>query len=309
MADSALQNSILTRAADKLVAAHDGDVALLWLYWLRHGDLDEEKAAGTLCRTLLEIRAAKEKLSRLGLPEGAEAPDPARKPVPPPAPAEELPQYTAAEITRLSRENDALQVIYDDAAIVFGHAPNDNELRVLVGIYDHLGLPPEVILELLHYCSDLNAWKYKGDRHLTPRFLEQEAYSWANREILTLEQAEEYIRRQRQRHTELGRLQEQLGLHSLSPTQEKDLRSWLDMGFGEEAISIAADRTMTNTGALKWGYLRKIILSWHEKGLHSPAEIREKDPARSQSRSAAAKEERSQKPLNPEAWENLMKKI
>ena len=73
MGDASAYNSISAQALDKLLAAHDGDVALLYLYWLSHGDLDEEGAAGALCRTRQDICAAKEKLVRLGLPEGAAA--------------------------------------------------------------------------------------------------------------------------------------------------------------------------------------------------------------------------------------------
>jgi DNA replication protein DnaD len=49
------------------------------------------------------------------------------------------------------------------------------------------------------------------------------------------------------------------------------------MGFGEELIEMAYDRTVTNTGGLKWGYMNSILKSWHEKGLFTPADVREKD--------------------------------
>ena len=49
------------------------------------------------------------------------------------------------------------------------------------------------------------------------------------------------------------------------------------MGFDAEAVSIAYDRTVTNTGALKWSYMNKILQSWNEKSLHTAAEIEEKD--------------------------------
>lgn len=176
-------------------------------------------------------------------------------------------------------------------------------------MYHHLGLPAEVILELLHYCAELNRWLNGPDRRLTSRFLEKEAYAWANREILTLDQAEDYIRAQRQRHEAIGQVQEALGLPVLSGTQQKDLADWLEQGFGEEAIAIAADRTVTNTGALKWGYLRKILQNWHDKGLHSPAEIQEKDPSRTSRPAAAQAESRGQKPLDQDAWKKLIGKI
>lgn len=308
MAELKSHNSISDQAADKLIAAHDGDVALLYLYRLRHGGLDEEAAARDLCRTLQDIRAAEEKLRRMGLAEG-DVPAPALNPDRvAPAPEEALPQYSREDMTKLSRGNQALEVIYAEAAQVLGRTLGANDMRVLLGIYDYLALPPEVILVLLHYCEEQARLKYGEGRRPTPRFLEQEAYAWANREILTLEQAEAYIRAQRERRSELGRLQERLGLPALSPTQQKDLSAWLDQGFGEEEIAIAADRTMTNTGALKWSYLRRILQSWHEHGLHNAEAIREKDPPRTQSRAVPAPR-REDKPVDPASLRKILDKI
>ena len=304
MTERTVHKSISDQAADKLIAAHDGDVALLYLYRLRHGGLDEEAAARDLCRTLQDIRGAEEKLRRMGLPEGE---TPAQERVAP-APEEALPQYTKAEIAGRSRDNRALEVIYAEAAQVLGRTLGANDMRVLLGMYDYLSLPTEVILVLLHYCEEQTRLKYGEGRRPTPRFLEQEAYSWANREILTLEQAEEYIRTQRERHSELGRLQERLALPALSPTQQKDLSAWLDQGFGEEEIAEAADRTLTNTGALKWSYLRRILQSWHEHGLHSVQAIREKDPPRTQSRPVPAPR-REDKPVDPASLRKILDKI
>ena len=59
MHTAAGENSIL-QAADRLIAAHDGDVALLYLYIMRRGGCDMEKAAMELCRTMQEISSASE---------------------------------------------------------------------------------------------------------------------------------------------------------------------------------------------------------------------------------------------------------
>lgn len=313
MAEEKRNNFISGPDLDKLIAAHDGDVALLWLYRQRYGALDAEKAAHDLCRTLQEIRAAEEKLRRMELFAAAPAPTAAPVAPPPSVPepdaVQELPQYSSDEISRRSRGNSALDAIYAEAAQVMGRALGGNDLRVLFGIYDHLGLPPEVILELLHFCEELCHWKYGDSRRPTPRFLEKEAYSWANREILTLEQAEEYIRFRRSRHGDLGSLRERLHLQELSPTQEKELNAWLDQGFREDAIVIAADRTVTNTGSLKWNYLRKILLSWQEKGLFTPELIEEKDPARRDRVAASAPGVRTQQPLSSDEWDRILDKI
>ena len=171
MPEKPAENCISSAVLDKLIAAHDGDVSLLWLYRQRYGALDEEQAAQALCRTLQEIRAAEEKLRRMELlPEGGA---PALRQPPEPDAPEELPQYTAGEISRRSAGNSALSAVYAEAAQVMGRALSSNDLRVLFGIYDHLSLPPEVILELLHFCGELCLWKYGESRRPSARFLER----------------------------------------------------------------------------------------------------------------------------------------
>lgn len=287
MAENRTENSIPAADADKLIAAHDGDVALLYIYYSRTGSTDRERAAHDLCRTLNEISSAEEKLGRMGLFPGAVPSIPARAAEEKLPPEEVMPEYTAEDIVRRSKEDEKFSVILAEAKSIFGRNLNSSDMKMLFGIYDYLALPAEVILELLNYCAETAQEKNKGKRP-SPRSIEQEAYRWANREILTLEQAEEYIHRQKSLREASNRVKEALGIHGreLTPTEAKYVTSWLGMGFEEEAILIAYDRTVTSTGALKWPYMNKIICSWHEKKLHTPEEIEAGDgrkrPAQSQ---------------------------
>ena len=240
-------NSISSAIADKLISAHDGDVALLYIYMARRGGHDLDAAARDLCRTMSEISAAAEKLQRMGLmPDGAEP---------------------------------------------LGHTLSSVEMKTLFGIYDYLALPPEVIMMLINYCVARCREQSTPEHTRRPsmRSIEKEAYNWVHQEILTLDQAEEYIRRQRERRDAIGRAKAALGIHGreLTPTETKYISAWLDMGFDEDALAIGYDRTVTNTGALKWSYMNKIMQSWHEKGLHSAAEIESGDPRRRPQQSAA----------------------
>lgn len=45
------------------------------------------------------------------------------------------------------------------------------------------------------------------------------------------------------------------------------------MGFRDDTIRMAYERTCLNTGALKWAYMNSILTSWHEQNLHTPEEI------------------------------------
>lgn len=260
----------------RLVAAHDGDVALLWLYRLLHGSDSPEDAARALCRTRAEVEAAREKLRRLD--PGAPAPAPAEK-LPPP---DETPEYTAKDIAVRSREDPRFADLVTEAQRALGRILSSSDLKKLFGLYDYLALPPEVIMMLLNYCVSTAP----SGSPPSMRLIEKEGYVWANREILTLEQAEEYIASSRRRKDQLARAAQLLGItgRALSPTEGKYLSAWLDMGFGEELLEIAYDRTLTNTGGLKWSYMNGILKSWHEKGLHTVADVRDKDSRRSRSR-------------------------
>ena len=282
--------SISEAEAAALIEAHDGDVALLFLYLRHGGKADSEDAARALCRTRAQIEAAQEKLQRMGLlspaaapaaaPVPAAAPTAARTPAPVqyPLPADELPEYTAHDIAVLSRDDATFASLVAEAQRVLGRVLSSSDLKKLFGIYDYLALPPAVILLLLNYCVNSSAIGNPP----TMRYIEKEAYTWANREILTLEQAEEYIASSKRRKERIYQLAQTFGItgRALSPTENKYLTAWLDMGFEDELILMAYDRTVTSTGNLKWSYMNGILKSWHDKGLLTPEDVREKDTRR-----------------------------
>ncbi len=294
MQERKAEKTISSHALSKLIAAHDGDVALLYLHWLQSGSRDAEQAAAALCRTMREIAEAEEKLQRMGLLDESARPRPAVKP--PLDPEEELPQYPAADLTRRGQEDPAFSAILAEGARVIGHNLSSNDMRVLFGVYDYLGLPAEVIFMLLGDCADQFAARYGTSRRPSAKAIEKAAYEWARQEILTLEQAESYIAARKERQGEIGRIKAVLNIYdrALSATEEKYIRSWLDMGFHEDAVAIAYDRTLTQTSALK--------------GVHTAKEIEEKDGRRSapaQRRDAKS----DQKPVDMDALRRIIDKI
>lgn len=268
------KNLIPSGAADRLIAAHDGDVALLYIWLCRNGVFDSSRAARELCRTSAEINSAYEKLCRMELSGAQPAQTHSKLP-----PAEELPEYTAEDIVKRSEHDGGFKAVVNEAQRKLGRALSTSDLKILFGIYDYLALPPDVIFILISHCVEIFAEKYGSGRLPSMRNIEKEAYSWVNKEILTLEQADEYIKRAAERRGRVNELKAAMGIcgRALTPTEGKYITSWLDMGFDNDAILIAYDRTVTNTGALKWSYMNKILLSWHEKGIHTEAEIAERD--------------------------------
>lgn len=285
MSENKPQNLISPQAADKLLNAHDGDMALLYLYICRTGCTDIEKAADKLCRTLKEMETAEEKLRRMGLLDSL--PQSKTEIIPP---AVEIPQYKAEEVSRRSKEDPNFAVIVTEAIKIMGHSLSGSDLKILFGIYDYLALPTEVILVLIHYCSELFQEKYGSSRRPSARAIEKEAYVWVNREIMSLEQADEYIMQQKERRSGIGKIKALLGIYGreLSSAERKTFESWLDMGFDEDAISIAYDRTTEHTHGFSLRYMNRILENWHESNIHTEAEIEAKDPRRGGNAPAAS---------------------
>ena len=164
-------------------------------------------------------------------------------------------------------------------------------MNMLLGLRDYLGLPADVLTELIHYVFQ----EYRAERgHAgtpTMRRIEKEAYAWADQEIHTTAQAEEFLQRRQARRDLAQQVLQVLQICDRAPsrTERGYITSWLDMGFGCEAIAEAYDRTVVATGARKWPYLNRILMSWHEKGLHTLDEISSGDPrAAGKHRAAAA---------------------
>lgn len=279
--------NIPLRDAQALLEAGNGDAALLYLHILQNGgSLDAERAATALHRSDRDIEIAAGRLRQMGIL----APGDARREIPR-APAEELPEYRAQDIARRSMESEEFQSILETVQQTLGRLLSSADVKRLFGLYSELGLPGEVIILLVQYCKERSEERYGRGRTVGFAYIEKEAYVWVNREIVTYEQADQWLRELERRKSVFGELRRELGIRDrdFSKTEREYIEKWLDLGFPAEAISIAADRTITNTHGLNWKYMDSIIASWHDMGLRTPQEIEEKDPRRSDPLKSARK--------------------
>jgi DNA replication protein DnaD len=267
--------------ANKLLASADGNAALLYLHILTEGGrFSISAAARDLRRSEAEIARAAELLRKLGL---MPKPEPLLDP-------SELPNVTAQDIVLRAQTDGAFRDLVSETEQSLGRVLSSHDLEVLFGIYDHLGLPADVIMLLLHHCIEEYQTRNGAGRMPTMRFIEKEGWFWAEQEILTLDAAEEHLRMHRQRQEAAGQVKEALQIRGreFTATERKYVDSWLAMGFGAEAIAIAYDRTLARTGRLAWNYMDSILRSWSEKQLFTAEAISAGDPMQRPKRSAAA---------------------
>ena len=273
--------NISIRDAQALIEAGNGDAALLYLHILKNdGILEEDRAATELHRSDRDISLAAGRLRQMGI-LSSEGEKSASLESP-----RELPEYRAQDLSRRSMESPGFQTLVAEVQKILGRILSSADVKKLFGIYDELALPAEVIMTLVQYCVDQSREKYGRERTVGFAAIEKEAYVWVNREIVTLEQADQWIREQNRRRDVLSGLRREFGIRDreFSKTEREYITKWIDLGFPAESIFIAGDRTVTNTGRLSWGYMDSIIRSWHSAGLHTPEEIEKKDPPNAKSR-------------------------
>ena len=274
-------------AAEKLLRSGDGDAALLYLYILKHnGAFAESQAEKAMHMDRGRISRALGVLTKLGLVSGhvgvSDLPARTDRAAPPPR-TEEIPQYTAADIKREMEQGAAFRGLVEEVQKKLGRLLSADDLTKLFGMYNSLGLPPEVILLLVSHCVAEYREKYGGARVPTMRYIEKAAYAWEREEILSIEQAERYLVRRKKEKTVSGEIRRALGItdRGFTPTEQRYVSGWIRMGFLPDAVEIAFDRTVVNTGKLSWGYMNSILESWHGRNIHTPEEIEKYDTKQS----------------------------
>jgi DnaD/phage-associated family protein len=263
--------TISAEAANKLIDSANPAAALLYLYILKNGGtLSSEQAAAEL-KLGDGIYPAMAELKKLGLIASEPKTITEREDTPP--------EYTAEDIERSVESGSSFRPLIEELQHMLGKILSGNELKIFYGIYDYLGLPAEVIVLLVNHCIEKQAARYGEGRKPTVRMIEREAYAWARREIFSLEMAEEYLKHLAKISDMTEKVKEvlRIGNRALSPTEEKYIASWLEMGFDADALEIAYDRTVIKTGELTWAYMNSIVKSWNSKGLRTAADILSND--------------------------------
>ena len=259
--------TILQSDVRKLLSAASGDAALLYIY-LSSGN-PVGNAAAELRMTESRLNCAAATLRQLGLWSEDK--------ISHIAPGER-PAYSEHDVMDAMEQDNSFRGLYGEVQRLLGRSLNTEELKILLGFVRYLGLPEDVISVLVCYCKD-RARQRGSLRNPSLRTIEKEAYAWAERGIDTMEEAAAFIQTQNVRNSRLHRLMQILQIRgrSLTAAEERFAISWLDMGFADDVVAMAYERTCLNTGGLNWAYMNKILQRWHEQGLHTAEEVRSGD--------------------------------
>ena len=256
-------------AAQRLLAAANGDAALLYLYLFANRPLADAQTALRMTQARYDLACAT--LQQLGL-----WPQEARQHLD----ASQAPVYTEQDVIRETRTSREFEAITGETQRRLGRVLSNEELKILLSVYRYLGLPGEVISILVNYC--IQRQRSRGiSRMPSLRSIEKEAYYWADHGIDTMEQAAVYMQNQLLRQSQLGKIRELFDItgRRLTTGEENYILTWLSWGFGEKEIGLAYEKTCMATGGLKWPYCNSILRSWHEQGFTTLSQIESGDRA------------------------------
>ena len=251
----------------KLLGAASPEAALMYLY-VQSGN-DPANAEQELSLSGARVSCAAATLRQMGL-------WPEERPIRV-APGER-PDYTERDVVQAVDTDSSFRALYGEVQRLLGRALNIEELKILLGFVRYLNMPGEVIQMLICYCKD-RARRRGSSRNPSLRTIEKEAYAWAERGIDSIEEASAFIQSQNVRASRLSQLMNVLQIRgrNLTPAEERYAQSWLEMGFDNEAIAMAYERTCLNTGGLNWAYMNKILQRWHGQGLHTAQAVQAGD--------------------------------
>ena len=248
----------------KLLAAGNGDSALLYL--CRAASLSDVATGFTEAR----LECAASLLRQLGLDESQ---------TPRFQQSAQRPEYTEQDVRqKMETPGSGFKRFVGEVQRCMGRALSNEELKILLTIQEYLGLPVEVLNVLIHYCVDRGRSRGAG-RTPSMRGIEKEAYRWADLNINTLEKAAAYIQHEAARSSRLNELCRLLGItgRRLAPPELRYLQAWCDMGFADDALSLAYEKTCENTGGLTWKYMNSILERWNSQGLYTADQVRALD--------------------------------
>ena len=261
--------SIVLNGSDvrKLLSAASPDAALLYIYVTAGNPPQEASTRLNLSESRVNCAAAT--LRQLGL-----WPEEQTRYIP----TGERPNYSETDVLMAMDGDRSFRSLYGEVQRLLGRTLNTEELKILLGFIRYLGMSADVISILVCYCKERA--RQKGNlRNPSLRTIEKEAYIWAERGIETIEDAAAFIQAQNVRNSRLHKLMELLQIRgrNLTAAEQRYAESWLEMGFADDAISLAYERTCLNTGALNWAYMNKILQRWSEQGLRTAADVQNGD--------------------------------
>ncbi|MCR4615437.1 MAG: DnaD domain protein [Clostridiales bacterium] len=168
---------------------------------------------------------------------------------------------TNEQILARCKESAEIKDLFQEAQSKLGRTIGYDTQSILLMLCDQYGLPVDVIMMLLEYCTSVGK--------TSNSYISSVGKNWAEQEIDTIEKADEHIEKLKSCRRLWSRLAKEAGISAPNPTtsQSAFLYTWShDFGYDFDMIYLAYEEMADHTGSLSFAYMNKVLSNWHANG-------------------------------------------
>lgn len=172
---------------------------------------------------------------------------------------------TPTEISDMLKASPDISELFKVSESALGSL-NHTMQNSLIWMYNYLGLKKEVIITLLFYCVSIEK--------TNAAYIEKIAWSWSEKDINTLESAQEEVERMSGSHSFVETIMKLFEMKRRPTTKQLELvEQWRVAGYDTELIRYAYEKTIENIDKLNFDYINKILLSWKDSGFTTVRDV------------------------------------
>lgn len=165
--------------------------------------------------------------------------------------------------------DEELKFLVSEAQSALGKILSNSDISILLMLKDTCGLPPDVILMLIHYCISIDKSNIRA--------IEKVGIAWADDGIYTIEAADNKIRQSKQTSMNFSIVSSAFGLKNVGSPTKKQLEygdKWVgEWKFSPEMLREAYERCVDTKGTMKLNYIDGILKRWYENNIRNRDEL------------------------------------
>lgn len=171
-----------------------------------------------------------------------------------------------SEISAVLKDAPDISELFKVAEQILGNINNTMQ-NSLIWMYTYLGLKTEVIITLIAYCKEIEK--------ANSGYIEKIAASWAEKEITTLEIAQEEVERLYSSRTFTAEIMRIFDMKRRPTTKQQEIvDKWDAEKYNIGLIKCAYERTIERIDKLSFEYINKILETWRENGYSTADEVK-----------------------------------
>ena len=180
-------------------------------------------------------------------------------------------------------DNNSTKDMLQDIEKLLARTLSAKEMQMYISWISDYNFPPELILLLIEYSVSRGKTDY--------RYIEKIAISWHENKIITIEDAQTFIKKHEDKWIKIRKLLSYLGIKDadVMKPQEQMLEKWFNSyNFSLDVIYRACDITFSRINKADFKYIDAILTNWYKSGIKTVTDIDTKDFKKSKYKKTAA---------------------